>query len=80
LLGEVGGGLCVASGEEEAFTQACARVLAEPSLDERLRREGMTGLGNFDAMRMVERYSDLMEAAIESRAPSSVLEEPALEA
>jgi glycosyltransferase involved in cell wall biosynthesis len=80
LLGEVGGGLCVASGDEEAFTQACARVLAEPSLDERLRREGMTGLGNFDAMRMVERYSDLMEAAIESRAPSSVLEEPALEA
>ena len=78
LLDEVGGGLCVASDDEDAFAEACARVLADPALDERLRSEGTRGVGDFDAMRMVERYSDLLESAIGSRAPVGALEEPVL--
>jgi len=67
LLDACGGGLCVPAGDEDAFASACARVLGEPGLRERLRAEGLTRVGDFDADRMAQRYSRLFEAAIGSQ-------------
>ncbi|MBK5218722.1 MAG: glycosyltransferase [Thermoleophilia bacterium] len=79
LLDVNGGGLCVAKEDEDAFAAACARVLADPGLHQRLREEGLARVGDFDAARMVERYSCLLEAAINSRPASSLRDELALE-
>ncbi|HEY5816239.1 MAG TPA: glycosyltransferase family 4 protein [Solirubrobacterales bacterium] len=72
LLDSTGGGLCVAKHDESAFAEACARVLAEPGLRERLREEGLARVGDFDADRMAERYSHLLEAAIGSASVSAL--------
>jgi glycosyltransferase involved in cell wall biosynthesis len=67
LLETTGGGICVPVGDEEAFLAACARVLGDAGLRERLRRAGRAAAEDFDAARMVQRYGDLFEAAIASR-------------
>jgi glycosyltransferase involved in cell wall biosynthesis len=79
LLEKTGGGLCVDADDEAAFREACARVLGEEGLSERLRRAGMAGVEAFDAARMVESYADLFEAAIASRPAAAVREELVLE-
>jgi glycosyltransferase involved in cell wall biosynthesis len=72
LLDSTGGGLCVPRSDEDAFVAACARVLGEPGLRERLREEGLAKVGDFDADRMAARYSRLLEAAIVSAPVSGV--------
>jgi glycosyltransferase involved in cell wall biosynthesis len=65
LLDEVGGGLCVPAGDEEAFASACGRLLDdEPELHRRLAEAGRAGVAEFDVPRMAERYAEVFEAAI----------------
>lgn len=64
LIGRLGGGLCVAAGDEPAFSDACAEVLGDEGLRRRLGEQAAAGIAEFDAQRMAERYSELLEAAI----------------
>jgi glycosyltransferase involved in cell wall biosynthesis len=68
LLEETGGGLCVAKGDEDAFTEACGRLLGDDDLHRRLSEAGVAGVAEFDVPRMAERYAEVFEAAI-SRGP-----------
>ncbi len=79
LLDTAGGGICVAKEDEGALERACASVLGDSELRERLRRQGLAGVADFDAARMVERYSVLLEAAFASRHPAELGGELALE-
>jgi glycosyltransferase involved in cell wall biosynthesis len=64
LLEQTGGGLCVAKEDEDAFTEACGRVLGENGLHRRLAEAGGVGVAEFDAPRMAERYSEVFETAV----------------
>jgi glycosyltransferase involved in cell wall biosynthesis len=79
LLDTTGGGICVPKEDDDALAAACARVLTDMDLSERLREQGQARVEGFDAAHMSERYSHLLEAAIESRSPASVRDELVLE-
>ncbi|HEY5816240.1 MAG TPA: glycosyltransferase [Solirubrobacterales bacterium] len=64
LLERTGGGLCVAAGDEDAFAEACGRVLGDDKLRLGLGEAGVAGAAGFDAPRMAERYAEVFEAAI----------------
>ena len=65
LLDEVGGGLRVPAGDEDAFAAACGRLLGdEPELHGRLAEAGQAGVAEFDVPRMAERYAEVFEAAM----------------
>ncbi|HZK15816.1 MAG TPA: glycosyltransferase family 4 protein [Solirubrobacterales bacterium] len=64
LIEVAGGGLCVAPGDEDGFTEACGRVLGEAELHRRLSAAGRVGVEDFDAPRMAERYAEVLGAAI----------------
>jgi glycosyltransferase involved in cell wall biosynthesis len=64
LLDVTGGGICVAKGDEDGFSQACARVLGGGDVHRRLAEAGAAGAADFDVPRMAERYAELFEAAI----------------
>lgn len=66
LLETTGGGLCVPPGDEDAFVEACAEVLGDAALRERLIADGARNAGMFDAPKMVERYAQVFEATIAS--------------
>jgi glycosyltransferase involved in cell wall biosynthesis len=66
LLETTGGGLCVAPGDEDAFVEACARVLGDAELRARMVEDGARAVGMFDAPKMVERYVRVFEAGIAS--------------
>jgi glycosyltransferase involved in cell wall biosynthesis len=70
LLEEIGGGLCVPAGDEDAFLAACGRLLGEPELSRRLAEAGRSGAAGFDVPRMAERYAELFSAAIDGAAPA----------
>lgn len=80
LLDATGGGICVPKEDEDALAAACAQVLTDADLSERLRERGQARVEAFDAAHMAERYSHLLEAAIESRPAASVRDELVLEA
>jgi glycosyltransferase involved in cell wall biosynthesis len=73
LLDTTGGGICVDSGDEDAFEEACAGVLGDDGLRRRLGEAGSIGAADFDAPRMAERYAEVFEAAITSGALPSLL-------
>lgn len=73
LLEVSGGGLCVAKEDEDAFEEACGRVLGDDSLRRRLGEAGTIGVADFDAPRMAERYAEVFEAAIASATLPSLL-------
>lgn len=64
LLGETGGGLGVDKGDEDAFTEACGRLLNDDDLHRRLSEAGVAGAAEFDVPRMAERYAQVFEAAV----------------
>jgi glycosyltransferase involved in cell wall biosynthesis len=67
LLGETGGGICVAAADEGAFFEACDRVLEDAALRERLAEAGSKGVRErFDASTMTRRYEEVFEAALGS--------------
>jgi glycosyltransferase involved in cell wall biosynthesis len=68
VLGETGAGVTVPPGDQAAFTAACRAILVDPERSERLRRAATAGARRFDLEPMVQRYSDLFDGAIRSRA------------
>lgn len=66
LLETTGGGLCVPPEDEDAFVEACAKLLGDAALRERLIEDGARSAGMFDAPRMVEHYAQVFEAGIAS--------------
>lgn len=72
LIETSGAGVWVEAGDEEAFGEACERVLANPELREELREAGAKGVEKFDAQLMVERYEKVFEAAVDAAPLPSV--------
>lgn len=66
LIEETGAGICVDAGDEEAFAEACARILGDPELRRRLGAAGIAARADFDAPLMVDRYERVFAAAITS--------------
>ena len=66
FLETTGAGICVPAGDEDAFAAACAEVLGDAALRERLGAAARAGAAEFDAERMVRRYEEVFEAAIRS--------------
>lgn len=64
LLETTGGGICVAPEDEEGFTEACAQLLGDKEMRERMIEDGVRTVGMFDAPKMVERYAEVFEAGI----------------
>jgi glycosyltransferase involved in cell wall biosynthesis len=76
LLETTGGGLCVPYGDEDAFTEACERVLGDRELYRSLAEAGSRGVADFDAARMAERYAVVLEAAIAAAPLPRFFDEP----
>jgi glycosyltransferase involved in cell wall biosynthesis len=66
LLESTGGGICISLGDEGAFVEACGRLLGDEEMHTRTSRAGERAAGEFDASKMVRRYEEVFEAAIES--------------
>jgi glycosyltransferase involved in cell wall biosynthesis len=69
LLETTGGGLVVPVGDDEAFFEACARLLGDPELRRRTSAAGGEAIGGFDAPKMVERYAEVFEACLRGSPP-----------
>lgn len=60
-----GGGIIVPPQDDDAYEQACRRLLSDPELHERLARAAARGAEqHFDHHRMVERYAKVLDAAV----------------
>ena len=69
VLERTGGGVVVPPGDDDAYEQACRRMLDDRELHERTALQGPVGARElFDSARMVDRYSALLGAAAD-RAP-----------
>lgn len=66
LLETTGAGRCVSPGDEDAFVEACAQVLGDADLRVRMIKAAAEAAADFDATKMVQRYEQVFEAAIES--------------
>lgn len=64
-----GGGLVVPRDDPAAFEEACAEVLCDPDLAQRLHREAMDRRDEFNTVRMADRYSELFDAVLAGRPP-----------
>ncbi len=60
-----GAGVCVEPGDEEAFFDACAQILGDPAMRAEMAAAGTKAAADFDAPKMVGRYEQVFEAAIE---------------
>lgn len=76
LLETTGGGIVVPPGDDEAFFEACARLLGDPELRRGMSAAGKQAIATFDAPKMVERYAEIFEACLEGAPPP----QPAIEA
>jgi glycosyltransferase involved in cell wall biosynthesis len=66
LIETTGAGICVPPGDEGAFADACERVLDDPQLRARMAESARRAAAEFDAGKMVRRYEEVLEAAIEA--------------
>lgn len=66
LIETTGAGICVPPGDQEAFADACEKVLGDPQLRARMAESARSAAAEFDAGKMVRRYEEVLEAAIES--------------
>jgi glycosyltransferase involved in cell wall biosynthesis len=66
LIEETESGIWVRPGDEEAFGEACRRLLSDPELRARLTEQAVRRVEGFDAPQMVERYERVFEAAVDS--------------
>lgn len=73
LLERTGGGICVPLGDEDAFADACARLLADADLRAGMAAAADRAAADFDAGKMTRRYEQVFEAAIESAPLPSAL-------
>ena len=69
LLETTGGGLVVPPGDDEAFFEACARLLGDPELRRETGAAGERSVATFDAPKMVERYAEVFEACLAGTPP-----------
>jgi glycosyltransferase involved in cell wall biosynthesis len=69
LLGAVGGGVCVPAGDQDAFADACGRLLGDAELRRRFGEAGLAGVAEFDVPRMAERYAAVFAAALNGEPP-----------
>jgi glycosyltransferase involved in cell wall biosynthesis len=65
LLRSTGGGECVSPGDEAAFTEACARILADEELQSKIAAADARAAPHFDSDRMVSRYEQVIGAAVD---------------
>lgn len=75
LLETTGGGITVPPGDDDAFFEACARLLGDPELRRSMSAAGEQAIATFDAPKMVERYAEVFEACLEGAPPP----QPAIE-
>jgi glycosyltransferase involved in cell wall biosynthesis len=66
FLEATGAGLCVPAGDEDAFVAACEEILGDAGVRKRMSEAAAGSAADFDAARMVRRYEEVFEAAIES--------------
>ena len=69
LVARTGAGLCVPTGNTAALHDACFRILADERLARGLSEAATAGIYEFDANRMLDRYSMLFAAAADGLAP-----------
>ena len=65
-LDSTGGGLHVPAGDDDAFFDACRRVLVDDELRRGLARRAADSAQDFTVEAMVEQYSALFEGAVEA--------------
>ncbi len=75
LIESTGAGICVASGEQDQFTEACARILDDRDLRQRLAAAATAAAQDFDAKKMARRYVQVLDAAVSSAPLPLVLNE-----
>ena len=66
LIETWGGGICVESGDDTAFQEACGEVLGDEATHSRLSEAALQGADGFDSKKMIRRYEELFEAAVAS--------------
>jgi glycosyltransferase involved in cell wall biosynthesis len=76
LLESTGGGICVPPLDDEAFFEACARLLGNPELRRETTARAARTIGTFDAPKMVDRYEQVFRACLAAEPPP----QPAFEA
>jgi glycosyltransferase involved in cell wall biosynthesis len=69
LIESTAGGICVPSGDDDAFFEACARLLDDPELRQEVATGGEQAIATFDAPVMVERYDEVFLACLDGRQP-----------
>jgi glycosyltransferase involved in cell wall biosynthesis len=65
FLETTGAGISVPAGDDRAFAEACEKLLGDPALRARMGESALRSAAEFDAGRMVRRYEEVFEAAIE---------------
>ena len=75
LIESTGAGICVASGDQDEFTEACARILGDRDLRQRLGVAASAAAQDFDAKKMARRYVQVLDAAVDSAPLPLVLAE-----
>jgi glycosyltransferase involved in cell wall biosynthesis len=72
VISQTGGGLCVAAGDQEAFTAACLRVLTDDTLRRSLAERALAASDEYDSDLMARRYEAVFEAAIAGTPPRAI--------
>lgn len=72
VLRASGGGIAVAPGDGDAFTDACARLLGDEAARRRCAAAAAAAAADFDAGTMARRYARLADAALRGVAPDRV--------
>lgn len=70
LIESTGGGLCVPVDDDEAFFEACARLLGDAAARAEVGARGEAAIATFDAPVMVERYAEAFEACLAGAPPA----------
>jgi glycosyltransferase involved in cell wall biosynthesis len=69
LIESTAGGICVPPSDDEAFYEACARLLGDRELRGQTVERGQRAIGTFDAPKMVERYDAVFRACLAGEPP-----------
>jgi glycosyltransferase involved in cell wall biosynthesis len=69
LIESTGGGICVPLEDDEAFFDACARLLGDGELRRQVVARGGQAIATFDAPEMVARYDEVFKACLAGEAP-----------
>jgi glycosyltransferase involved in cell wall biosynthesis len=64
LIEGTGGGICVPPLDDEAFFEACAKLLGDSQLRSETVARGQRAIATFDAPKMVERYDEVFRACL----------------